>query len=141
MRAGLTLAILASVQLSCGSLRATGESDVRENVYGEEEASRGVTVGTSGEHRDLAAGRAALRAGKYEEAIAAFTRAYRDSPKHEEKEQALFALSETHSHLLNPRKDYGQARHYLEVLLRDFPETPLRERAEQKLSALRSLAY
>ncbi len=78
--------------------------------------------------------------GKYDEAADLLLGVYR-SPSTESKyrEEALLELSNVHSYLLNPDRDYDVALGYLETLLEEFPETELRKEAEQQIEHVNEL--
>jgi tetratricopeptide (TPR) repeat protein len=76
--------------------------------------------------------------GRFDEAVAVLTRVYENQKADAKyRAQALFELGQTHSHLLNPRRDEDKALLYFEKLVEEYPESELRTEAEKKIERMR----
>jgi outer membrane protein assembly factor BamD (BamD/ComL family) len=81
-----------------------------------------------------------LRSQKYAEATKAYQSVLdQESAEAQYREQALLGLAQVHSSLLNPQKDFSLALSLLQRLVSEYPQSALRERAEQRAREIRQL--
>jgi TPR repeat protein len=71
-----------------------------------------------------------LAAGDYKEAIEENQKILSMSVGSVPKDQALFNIALAYAHSKNPGRDYRKSLGYFKTLVKDYPESPLREQAE-----------
>jgi tetratricopeptide (TPR) repeat protein len=133
------LLVAAMAVVSCGSPYMQPSRTVEEGPRGPETVDRGIIL-SPGAESQLRHGALLSSEGKFEEAARAYLRVY-ENPSHEAKhrEEALLRLGGIYSNVLNTGKDYDKALHYLQKLLDEFPESRLREEAEEKIETIREM--
>jgi tetratricopeptide (TPR) repeat protein len=128
----LGLALLAALSGS----GCAGSSQTRNDID-QQEYSTTVTIVGSRAEAQLNRGREAIAAGRFAEGIAIFEDvSVMPKAKPEHREQALLALGQAHSNILNPARDPDRALGYYRQLLGEFPETKQRYEVERAIAEL-----
>ena len=126
------LALLAALSGS----GCAGSSETRTDVDTQEYSTSVTIVGSRAESQ-LIRGREAIAAGRYKDGIAIFEEVHAmPSAKPEHREQALLALGQAHSNILNPARDPSKALGCFRQLLAEFPETKQRYEVERAIAEL-----
>jgi TPR repeat protein len=134
----LTAALLAA---SCASHDVSTTQMVRDELEGTYSTTTSYPVFQNKHERALYEAARAMSNAAYDVAAASYRNvAEATDATAKQKEQALFGLGRVYADILNPSKDYAKAKHYLEKLLADYPDTELRASAESRLESVRALA-
>lgn len=80
-----------------------------------------------------------VASGNYEEAIAENQQVLSMNGAGVPKDRATFNIGFIYAHNKNPRKDYRKALGYFKALVKDYPESPLREQAETWANVISAL--
>jgi hypothetical protein len=124
-------AFLALSGSSCAT-RSESRTDVDQHEY-----TTSVTIVANRAVATLQRGREAVSEGRFADGIAAFEAAYAmPEAKAEQREQALLALAQVHSNMLNPSRNPQKALAYYQQLLSEFPETKQRYEVERAMAEL-----
>jgi outer membrane protein assembly factor BamD (BamD/ComL family) len=129
------VALVASSLLLVGCFGRATRTETRTD----EEASTGTSISLhrSTEKALLERGRQYVMDGRFDQAIAAFTRLYENvEAKPESRAEALLELGRVHSHILNPRRDEAKAVESFQKLADEFPESKLRDEALEKIEQI-----
>ncbi len=140
MKPILIFLVIPLLAASCSSGRVTTSERVADGS--DPTYSTSTSYSLHGDKDEARLERAALAStsGDYQQAIAEYMKVYRHtSVKPESMEKALFGLGSAWSNLLNPRRDFQKALQYLEELVKRFPESDLRPRAEEKIVSIRGI--
>ena len=140
MKTAVVLLIAVLPVLSCTRRHMTTEDSSRIGPNGFPIEGTHGSLKFGDEEVTLEYAASLMRRAEYAKAAEAYLSVYRSSSaKAEYREQALLGLGIVYADLLNPDRDYARALQYLETLSAEFPESPLRERAEQKARDVRKL--
>jgi outer membrane protein assembly factor BamD (BamD/ComL family) len=124
--------VAASLFLGCAG-RTTEKS-------GPDRYSRSTSVSTDRNQALLEQGRQARADGRWGEALDHFREvSENDGAKAEQRQQAFYELGLAYSDLLNPSKDFDQAIGSLTRLVSEYPDSPLRRKAEDQIARIRKL--
>jgi tetratricopeptide (TPR) repeat protein len=80
-----------------------------------------------------------LADGNYQEAIEENQKVLSMEAESVHKDQALFNIALTYAHNKNPGRDYRKSLGYFKTLIKDYPESPLREQAEIWVNVISAL--
>ena len=141
MRFVSVLLAAALLIASCASRDVSTTQVVRDELEGTYTATASYPVFQNKHERALYEAARAMSNADYASAASSYRGvAQAADATATQKEQALFGWGRVYADVLNPSKDYAKAKHYLEKLLADYPETELRASAESRLESVRALA-
>jgi len=141
MRLDVLFLAAALLTASCASRDVSTTQIVRDDLEGTYSATTSYPVFQDKHERALYEAARAMSNADYASAASSYRGvAMAADATTKQKEQALFGLGRIYADVLNPAKDYTKAKHYLEKLLTDYPETELRASAESRLESVRALA-
>ena len=133
------LFLLTLFVLSCSNANVKDEYQVRKESDGSYDVKKGMSMTPGKDDEKLEQAKYHIVKKNYTKAIKLFKEVYEDkSIKEEHREEALFQLGEVASNFLNPKKDYKKAVTYYEKLLKEFPKTKLKDKAEEKIANLKT---
>jgi hypothetical protein len=132
-RCGRSLAFGAALLVA----GCAGQTEQTTNTETQEYSSK--LTFTSRSEAALQQGREAVAMGRFEEGLSRFQAVYADGKaSSEHREEALFAIGQVWSNVLNPKRDVSRAIATYEKFLAEFPESKLRVQVEDTLHSLQS---
>jgi outer membrane protein assembly factor BamD (BamD/ComL family) len=130
----------ALVLISVAAAIVSGCAGRTTEKSGPDQYSRSTSVTTDRNQALLEQGRQARADGRWGEAFEDFRGvAENTDAKPEYRQQALYELGLAYSDLLNPSKDFDQAIGSLTRLVSEYPDSPLRGKAEDQIARIREL--
>ena len=139
MRILVGLFVLVILLMSCSNANLKNDYQVRKETDGTYDIKRGLTASPGKDDEKLEQGKYLLIKKNYKKAEKVFFEVYNDkSVKDKYKEEALLLLGDLYSNFLNPGKDYKKAVSYYNKLIKEFPDTKLTDKAEEKIKNIKS---
>ena len=139
MRILVGLFTLVMLLMNCSNANLKNDYQVRKETDGNYEIKRGMSMSPGKDNEKLEQGKYLLIKKSYKKAEKAFFEVYNEkSVEDKYKEEALLLLGDLYSNFLNPGKDYKKAVSYYNKLIKEFPDTKLKDKAEEKIKDINS---